>query len=281
MSDILGEQKLIHYNFWRWEYTRRRYYPNIETMLDFFKQGETSNHSFSSINCGGYIVSFNFSSYYYLNTDDMLKDYAASGTITYESPAMLSEFCPAVMHDAKLCYAVKKYTVDGEIQIPAFTKDDRLIFEIDFQRPFDLIVDELKLWYNYYLSNMEEDDLLLLQSKRRNRISKEFCHFSLGESKYGPIARLVGLWLWDNIKKNGGKYNSVIRAIEKFESMPNFDDFRLGSAPDYYHWLRRTQACIQAAEVLTFDKKNPESKKHKRSSGTRKRKLVPGTKTAE
>ena len=88
----------------------------------------------------------------------------------------------------------------------------------------------------------------------------------------GDKARCIGLWLWDRVKELGEVRGAKTRAIAEFELLPNFNEFGLGDNPDYYHWLRRTEACIEAAEVLTFDKKNPESKKRKCPSGTRKRK---------
>lgn len=93
--------------------------------------------------------------------------------------------------------------------------------------------------------------------------------------------RAIGLWLWDRVHKLGAERGAKIQAITEFEALSNFADFELGHDPDYYHWLRRTEACINAAEVLTFDKKKSEPQNRKCSSGTRKRKQVPGTKTAK
>lgn len=97
----------------------------------------------------------------------------------------------------------------------------------------------------------------------------------------GDKSRCIGLWLWDKVQEFGNKRGDKVKAIKELELLSFFDKLSLGYDPDYYHWLKRTAACIEAAEVLTFDKKNPESKKRKRSSGTRKRKLVPGTKAAK
>ncbi|MEA4858321.1 MAG: hypothetical protein AAGU21_07395 [Solidesulfovibrio sp.] len=97
----------------------------------------------------------------------------------------------------------------------------------------------------------------------------------------GDKSRAIGLWLWDKVNVLGCRHGSKIEAIKEFEQLSCFEKLGLGYDPDYYHFLRRTEACIAAAEVLTFDKKKPLHPKRKCTSGTRKRKLVPGTKTAK
>jgi len=171
------------------------------------------------------------------------------------------------------------------VKFDEYTNGMVLDIRIDLSKPMNIIlrevesvVDSAKLYDSGSTKDFLGEEFSLSYYEL---LADSEASFRSGYNPRSDLSRAIGLWLWDNIKKNGGKYDSVIRAIEEFESMPNFDDFGLGSTPDYYHWLRRTEACIEAAEVLTFDKKNSESKKRKRPSGTRKRKLVPGTKTAK
>lgn len=90
--------------------------------------------------------------------------------------------------------------------------------------------------------------------------------------RVGDKSRAIGLWLWDKVHDLGHRHGAKIEAIKELEQLPFFENLGLGYDPDYYHFLRRTEACIEAAEVLAFDKKNRVIPKRKRHSGTRKHK---------
>ena len=74
----------------------------------------------------------------------------------------------------------------------------------------------------------------------------------------GVPARVAGLWLWDRAQQIGGGRGTKARAIAEFRNkyrdlsalgLNNPDD------ADLRHYLNRTDACIKAAEVLSFSKK--------------------------
>lgn len=143
---------------------------------------------------------------------------------------------------------------------------------------------------NFRMNNIDSSGEIILSNNdtRRNyfRLKDEVdrCKIQNLSPSYltsSETSRAVGLWLWDRVKELCSKRGAKIQAIKELEQLPYFEKLGLGYDPDYYHFLRRTEACIEAAEVLAFDKKNPERKKYKSSSGTRKRKLVPGTKTVK
>ena len=92
----------------------------------------------------------------------------------------------------------------------------------------------------------------------------------------GDLPRIIGLWLWENLRENGGKFDTLIDAIDEFEELPFFNELKLGRDPSYSRWLARAKECIDFEEVLPIVPKNKQ-----RPSGAKRRKLVPGTKTVK
>ncbi len=147
---------------------------------------------------------------------------------------------------------------------------------LNFNEPLPIVIDWITKLYNFYIKkdNFKPDDL----STECLRAT------ALGEcTPKSQAPRAAGLWLWDRVKELRGGEGAKTQAIDEIQDKFDLDMLGLGNKQitEFYHYLRRTEACIEAAKVLPFDKKNPESKKRKRPSGTRKRKLVPGTKTAK
>jgi len=202
--------------------------------------------------------------------DDLLDD--IDNAHTYKRKSSLYELCP-----------YGDFTF-ASIDDGGDMRGDVFWVKIDCRDTVDEVVERVKYYYTIR-RNIYEKKPKKLQDISLNicRNNQTLAYIKKSNSKFRieNKPRAIGLWLWDRVNELGAGRGAKIQAIAEFEALPNFANFTLGNDPDYYHWLRRTEACIEAAEVLTFDKKNPESKKRKRPSGTRKRKLVPGTKMAK
>ncbi|MEA5089265.1 hypothetical protein [Solidesulfovibrio sp.] len=147
---------------------------------------------------------------------------------------------------------------------------------LNFNEPLPIVVDWITRLYNFYIKKDDfSSDDLSTESLRAT---------ALGEcTPKSQAPRAAGLWLWDRVKDLGGGEGAKTQAIGELQERFDLNSLGLGNKeiPEFYHYLRRTEACIDAAKVLPFDKKKSQAQKPKHPSGTRKRKLVPGTKTAK
>lgn len=157
-----------------------------------------------------------------------------------------------------------------------FTRGKEIIAKIDSAAPKELIINDISLFIDHFsgknkLTITQEDvvdddgnpvgeignvDSLspgetIIVSSAALRLIKMIRY-----NKNSDISRAIGLWLWDRVKELGNTRGAKAQAVREFEQMPYFDKLELGYDPDYYHFLRRTEACIKSHKVLSFDKKS-------------------------
>lgn len=116
---------------------------------------------------------------------------------------------------------------------------------IDFSLPIETILSEVRAIYEQLNSSGSKE---LYCAIRKNVRSKS------GVTTISDAPRAIGLWLWDYIHANSCKQNAAIRELGetghlRLLNMENLED------TDLRFFLRRTKACIEAREVLSFSKK--------------------------
>jgi hypothetical protein len=140
----------------------------------------------------------------------------------------------------------------------------------NFYQPLPVLINLLESMYHEWRGDREK----LVIENINGRDTSSYYEKLLYTNTPGAVIpesqspRAVGLWLWDSLEKNGGKHKTIIKAIDELEGLDCFPCVQLGENPDYYHFLRRTNACIEAAEVLSFEKKKTKDKS-KKGSGTK------------
>jgi hypothetical protein len=122
---------------------------------------------------------------------------------------------------------------------------------LDFEQPLNAIQEMIEiLWLE---NNGFEEEVYL------KRLA-----LALGK-KYnlsGPyVSRAAGLWLWDYLNQDQEPKPTQLQAIRAFTTKYNLEDIGLGKCDDtdLRFFLRRTNDCIEANEVLPFSKKGTAS----------------------
>jgi len=120
---------------------------------------------------------------------------------------------------------------------------------IDFAQPLDIILYEFRAIYEHVNGGQgREMDIALTEIVRRQN----------GLTRFNDTSRAVGLWLWEFVQSNGGeKMRGVVAAgIRAMKAQLGPEIKALGFADSeervFRSFYRRTAACIEACEVLTF-----------------------------
>ncbi len=140
---------------------------------------------------------------------------------------------------------------------------------IEYDKPIKLILDKVR--DVVACAREAGDNNMLFQKLYRECDSLEdYDRCASLRCAYKPSSdkvRAIGLWLFDYVHDIGNFRGSIKKAITEIGKTSYLSDLSLDvEDADLRFYLRRTTACIEAREVLSFAKK-----------GTQKKKLVPGT----
>lgn len=140
---------------------------------------------------------------------------------------------------------------------------------IEYDKPIELILDQVRDIVDCARKSKGDPELFLKFDRECDLLEDHDRCASL-RCAYKPSSvkvRAIGLWLFDYVHKIGNLRGSIKKAITELGKTSYLPDLSLDvEDSDLRFYLRRTTACIEAREVLSFAKK-----------GTQKKKMVPGT----
>jgi len=271
------KERLDFYLYWRWNYTWRntKYHDIVRQLRN--KTAQISDYYFGDFVafCNSWRGNYND----FPSSTNILKDFV-SNNLEHKYPpiALRPESIEIAMSD----HSGQCVNFNNDISVTFNNHSNSIaMMKVDVSLDDECLITEFKksLILAKYSHGKSLGRWPWIEGEVTDKQDEWVLHRYKNYTTYfrgGDLPRIIGLWLWENLKENFGKFDTLIDAIDEFESLSFFNELKLGRDPSYGRWLARTKECIDVEEVLPIV---PKNKQH--TSGTKKRKLVPGTKTVK
>ncbi|WP_156955696.1 hypothetical protein [Solidesulfovibrio alcoholivorans] len=255
-----ADEKLINdfYFFWKWEYTKRneRFRDTINLSIEMAEelqqcQGEMV-YSAGDFLCNHISLQ---NGAIHKSSDDILND-TMSGRLAYKYPTPLpSEIKMKYVHEnADTLEAIKAMPGMADLTDRKIRKLGYLCL-IDFARPFNDIVDDIRKLHNRLEYVESVFDSRIFSNLPMSSI-KEEGEFSRLPSVDRDLPRAVGVWLWDYVALKKIRWENKARAWpafrQKFQNPRQPSRFieKYNTDSQLGELLERTRQCIEEVKVL-------------------------------